>query len=229
MKNKTDIAIEAYDNVVDEYIEYFKSKDLKGNVQFQKEIDYVVSKLQDKASILDMGTAIGDYPKFLTEKCNKDFYVVGIDSSPNMLEKAKTNTPKANFELMDIRKLGFKEKSFDAIICFAILTYVDDGDCLIVLDKVDKILKDGGMIAINALEFKDGDQKEMIIPEPFNPKYNNYYNRYTKQFFINYFNKKNYEILNFYDNPIFSSEKAGIFSTENQFSIIVRKQFASKG
>ncbi len=35
MKDKTDIAIEAYDNIVDEYIEYFKSKDLKGNVQFQ--------------------------------------------------------------------------------------------------------------------------------------------------------------------------------------------------
>lgn len=222
-KDKTDIAIEAYDNVVDEYIEYFRSKDLKGNVQFQKEIDYIVSKLPNKASILDMGTAIGDYPKFLTEKCDKDFYVVGIDASPNMLEKAKTNAPKANFELMDIRELSFKEKSFDAIICFAILTYVDDENCLIVLDKVDKILKDDGIIAINALEFKNGDQKEMIIPEPFNPKFNNYFNRYTKQFFIDYFSEKDYEILKFYDNPIFNSEKAGIFSTENQFSIIVKK------
>jgi ubiquinone/menaquinone biosynthesis C-methylase UbiE len=222
-KDKTDIAIEAYDNVVDEYIEYFRSKDLKGNVQFQKETDYLVSKLPNNASILDIGTAIGDYPKFLTEKCNKNFYVVGIDSSPNMLEKARANAPKANFELMDIRKLNFEEKSFDAIICFAILTFVDDENCLVVLDKVDKILKDDGIIAINVLEYKDGDQKEMIIPEPFNPKYNNYFNRYTKEFFMDYFDKKNYEILKSYDNPIFNSEKAGIFSTENQFSIIARK------
>lgn len=34
--NKIEETIDTYNNIVDEYIEYFNSKDLKGNVQFQK-------------------------------------------------------------------------------------------------------------------------------------------------------------------------------------------------
>ena len=74
--DKSAIAIRAYDNVVDEYIEYYKTKDLNGGVPFQKEIDYIVSNLEDNSKILDMGTAIGDYARFLTEKCDKNFNVI---------------------------------------------------------------------------------------------------------------------------------------------------------
>jgi ubiquinone/menaquinone biosynthesis C-methylase UbiE len=221
--DKSAIAIKAYDNVVDEYIEYYKTKDLSGGVPFQKEIDYVVSNLEDNSKILDMGTAIGDYARFLTEKCDKNFNVIGIDSSNNMLDKARINAPKAEFKLMDIRKLEFEPNTFDAVICFAILTYVDDNDCIKVLDRVDEILKSGGLLAINVLEHKVGFEKELIIPEPFNPKFNNYFNRYKKDFFYNYFSNKNYDILIEFDNPIFNSEEAGVFSEENQFSIILRK------
>ena len=65
--DKIKITIETYNNIVEEYVDYYKSKDLNGNVQFQKEIDYLISQLNDNATILDAGTAIGDYPKFLTE------------------------------------------------------------------------------------------------------------------------------------------------------------------
>ena len=74
--NKTDITIKTYNAIVQEYIAYFTTKDLKGNVQFQKEIDYIVSRLQEHAMILDAGTATGEYPKYLTEKCSKKFSVV---------------------------------------------------------------------------------------------------------------------------------------------------------
>lgn len=225
MKDKTDITIKTYDNIVNEYIDYFNTKDLKGNVQFQKEIDYIISKLKEGATILDVGTAIGDYPKYLTEKCNKNFYVVGIDASKNMIDIAKKNAPNAKFQVMDIRKLDFKPKTFDAIICFAVLIHVNDEDCLMVLDKFNEIIKDNGVIAINVMEFKKGNQKESFEIEPFNPKYKTYFNRYTKQFFIDYFEMKNYEVLKIYDNPIFNSEKVGeSFSTTNQFSVLVRKK-----
>ena len=122
--NKTDITVETYDSIVDEYVAYFKTKDLKGKVQFQKEIDYICSNLADNAKILDVGCAIGDYPKYLTEKCENNFDVIGIDSSKNMIEEAKKNAPKAKFEVMDIRRLEFPEKTFDAIICFAVLIHL---------------------------------------------------------------------------------------------------------
>jgi len=93
--DKIKITIETYNNIVEEYVDYYKSKDLNGNVQFQKEIDYLISQLNDNATILDAGTAIGDYPKFLTEKCDKNFNVIDIDTSENMLRKAKKKCTKS--------------------------------------------------------------------------------------------------------------------------------------
>lgn len=67
-------------------------------------------------------------------------------------------------------------------------------------------------------------EKEIYEKEPFNPKYNTYFNQYTKEFFINWFTEKGYSILNMFDNPIFNTEKVKEPSANtNQFSIIVKK------
>lgn len=222
-QDKTDITVETYDNIVEEYIEYFKTKKLNGKVQFQREIDFICSKLDNCARILDVGCAIGDYPKYLTEKCNNQFDVIGIDSSKNMIEVAKKNAPEANFEVMDIRQLEFEEETFDAIICFATLIHVNDNDCIKILDRFDKILRKDGLIAINVMEWLK-DEKEIFEDEPFNPKYKTYFNRYKKEFFTEYFNNKSYTILEFFDNPLFNSSKVkGTVADANQFSIIVKK------
>lgn len=222
-QDKTDITVETYDNIVEEYIEYFKTKKLNGKVQFQREIDFICSKLDNCARILDVGCAIGDYPKYLTEKCNNQFDVIGIDSSKNMIEVAKKNAPEANFEVMDIRQLEFEEETFDAIICFATLIHVNDNDCIKILDRFDKILRKDGLIAINVMEWLK-DEKEIFEDEPFNPKYKTYFNRYKKEFFTECFNNKSYTILEFFDNPLFNSSKVkGTVADANQFSIIVKK------
>jgi hypothetical protein len=60
--------------------------------------------------------------------------------------------------------------------------------------------------------------------EPFNPKYTTYFNRYTKQFFMKYFEQHNYTILKLFDNPLFNPDKVGeILKNTNQFSIIAQK------
>ena len=69
--DKIDETINTYDNIVDEYMDYYSSKDMHGNVQFQKEMDILVDNLSEGSKILDVGTAIGDYPKYLTERCDK--------------------------------------------------------------------------------------------------------------------------------------------------------------
>lgn len=221
--DKIKVTIETYNNIVEEYVDYYKSKDLKENVQFQKEIDYLISQLNKNAMILDAGTAIGDYPKFLTEKCDKNFNVIGIDTSENMLRKAIKNAPKAKFKLMDIRNITFDKDNFDAIICFSTLIHVDDKTCLRVLDKFSELLKDKGIIAINVMECNN-EEKEIFIPEPFNPKYKTYFNRYSKQFFIDYFTANNYTIEKIYDNKMFDESAVGenLVGT-NEFTIIARK------
>jgi ubiquinone/menaquinone biosynthesis C-methylase UbiE len=223
-RNKTGITIETYNNIVQEYIAYFKTKDLKGNIQFQSEINYVVSQLKDHDKILDVGTATGDYPKYLTEKCAKDFDVIGIDGAKNMIAIAKENAPKAHFKVIDMRDLAFPTKTFNAILCFATLIHVNDEECIKILDSFDYILKEKGLICINVMELKGEDRKETIEQEPLNPKYSTYFNRYTKQFFRDYFMNKGYEVVKVFDNPLFNPEEVGEnFKEINQFSIIVRK------
>lgn len=224
MKDKIAETIDTYNNIVEEYIDYFNSKDLHGNVQFQKEMNVLVNNLEEGSKILDVGTAIGDYPKYLTEKCNKNFEVIGIDSSENMIRVAMKNSPKANFQVMDMRNLDFLDNSFNAIICLATLIHVDDDTAIKILEKFDSVLKDKGLIIINVMEHINGD-KEIYEKEPFNPKYNTYFNRYSKSFFTEWFKNNNYEILNIFDNPIFNAEKVKEPSSDtNQFSIIVKKK-----
>lgn len=38
MKNKMDETVETYDNIVEEYIEYFNSKDMGGTFSFKKKL-----------------------------------------------------------------------------------------------------------------------------------------------------------------------------------------------
>ena len=205
--NKTDITVATFDSIVNEFIEYYRSKDLNGNVQFQKEIDFMCSELKHNAKILDAGTAIGDYPKYLTEKMHEhNFEVIGIDASKNMIEEAKKNAPQAQFKVMDIRNINFANNYFDAIICLATLTYVDDIDCKKILDN---------------------EEKEIFDVEQLNPNYMTYINKYKKEFFVNYFENKNYSILKFFDNPFFNISKLkvkGKIADSNQFSIIVKKK-----
>ena len=224
MKEKIDETINTYNNIVNEYIEYFNTKDMHGNVQFQKEIDILIDNLETGSKILDVGTAIGDYPKYLTEKCNKKFEVIGIDSSENMIKVAKQKAPKANFKVMDMRYLDFPNDYFDAIICLATLIHVNDETAIEVMQKFDSILKEKGIMVINVMEYING-KKEKYIKEPFNPKFNTYFNTYSKDFFINWFSKNNYSILGIIDNPVFNSEVVKEPTKDtNQFSIIVKKE-----
>ena len=225
MTSKTDETIDTYNNIVDEYIEYFNSKDLKGNVQFQKEIDVLTNLLENGSKILDVGTAIGDYPKYLTEKCNKAFEVIGIDTSKKMLEAAKKNAPKAIFKVMDMRNLAFLPNSFDAIICFATLIHVDNIEAIKILEKFDSLLRVNGVIIINVMEHLN-DSKEIYVKEPLKPKYSIYFNRYSKKFFTDWFLVRGYEIVGIFDNPLYNPKKIKekIIDT-NQFSVIVRKKF----
>ncbi len=109
-------------------------------------------------------------------------------------------------------------------MCLATLIHVDDDTAVKILEKFNSMLKDNGLIIINVMEHISGN-KEIYEKEPFNPKYNTYFNRYTKTFFIDWFKEKDYEIIDIIDNPIFNSEKVKEPSVDtNQFSIIVKRK-----
>lgn len=218
--DKIEETIRTYNNIVKEYEEFVNGIHLTEKVQFSKEMDFLVRNLDNNSKILDVGTAIGEHPKYLTEECNKGFEVYGIDSSENMIMAAKKNAPKANFDVVDMRRMKFAKEYFDAIICMGTLIHIDDEMVIKVLENFDAILKKNGLMIIDVMEYTGG-KKEVYVVEPFNSKYHTYFNRYPKKFFRDWFTMNNYEILDIIDNPS-SEEMKEIFT--NQYSIIVRKK-----
>lgn len=223
MKNKITETINTYNNIVNEYTEFCNTKYQDGTIPFQKETDLLIDMLQPNSTILDVGTAIGLYPKYLTEKSDKSFKVIGIDAAENMIKVAIKNVPNAEFRVMDMRELDFEPNSFDAIICLATLIHVDDNEAYKILEKFDTILKKDGIIIINVQEYLNVE-KEIYIKEPFNPKYYTYFNRYKKDFFLEWFSPKKYKLIDIMDNPVINANDIKAPSaTTNRFSIIVKK------
>ncbi len=141
-----------------------------------------------------------------------------------MIRIAKEKAPKAKFMVMDMRNLDFPKYSFDAILCFATLIHVDDIEAKKILEKFNILLKPNGILIINVMEHLQGE-KELYGKEPFNPKFNTYFNRYKKDFFIEWFANYKYEILNIIDNPLFNKEAIKEPTPDtNQFSIIAKKR-----
>lgn len=159
MKNKTDETIETYNNIVNEYTELVNKLYQNGSIPFLKEIDFLTDILKPNSKILDVGTSTGLYPKYIIEKSNKDFNIIGIDAAENMIKIAEKNVLNAEFKVMDMRKMDFEPNTFDAIICLATLIHVDDSEAYKILEKFDEILKKDGIIIINVQEYLNGKKR----------------------------------------------------------------------
>ncbi|HKR04625.1 MAG TPA: methyltransferase domain-containing protein [Bacteroidia bacterium] len=109
----------------------------------------------DHPIILEIGCGPGNITKYLLDK-RPDFKIDAIDISPKMIELAKTNSPKANFKVMDSRKIDNLVTNFDAVVCGFCLPYLSKSDCSKLMKDCNKILADNGIIY---LSFVEGDYK----------------------------------------------------------------------
>ena len=92
--------------------------------------------------ILDLGCGTGQ----LTEQISRfRTEVMGIDSSQNMVEKAKQNYPHLQFNVADARNFQV-DRTFDAVFSNATLHWVPEADA--VIDRVDRVLKAGGRFVV---------------------------------------------------------------------------------
>jgi trans-aconitate methyltransferase len=116
----------------------------------------ILSYLNPKPTetILDLGCGTGDLTGeiFLTSA-----KVIGIDSSSDMIAKAKSKFPKIEFHQMDVRELKLKTR-FDAIFSNAVLHWIPETE--MVIEKMYSHLNDNGRIV---LEFGGkGNNQQML-------------------------------------------------------------------
>ena len=82
-------------------------------------------------TILDVGCGDGSFIALLNK--DKKFEVIGIDAYKPYLAKAKKTGVYKKLILGDVRKLPFKEKSFDIVLCSQVIEHLkkEEGEELI--------------------------------------------------------------------------------------------------
>lgn len=140
---------ETWNKVAKLYQDKFMDLDLY-NTSYDIFCEQIIKK---NPRILEIGCGPGNITNYLLKK-RPDFMIEAIDISPNMLELAKINNPRATFKVMDCRLIDQIETKFDAIICGFCLPYLSKMDCEKLIKDFEKLLVNNGIIY---LSFVEGD------------------------------------------------------------------------
>ena len=101
------------------------------------------------ADLLDIGIGTGRTTSHLSIRCAS---YVGVDYSPEMIERARARFPDKTLLVMDARDLSaFPENKFDIVVfSYNGIDYVDHADRLTILGQIHRILRPGGMFIFSA-------------------------------------------------------------------------------
>jgi SAM-dependent methyltransferase len=95
--------------------------------------------------VLDLGCAGGAVTHFLsTFGCE----VVGVDSEPRAIERASALFPKLRFELADVTRIPFRDRSFDKAVAADLVEHLADASLERMLDEVVRVLVPGGSFTL---------------------------------------------------------------------------------
>ncbi len=90
-----------------------------------------LASLNEGETVLDLGSGAGFDCFLAANKVGKTGKVIGVDMTPEMVEKAKQNAEKGNYEnvefrLGDIEKLPVADNSIDVIISNCVINLAPD-------------------------------------------------------------------------------------------------------
>lgn len=124
---------------------------------------------KENANVLELACGPGNITQYLL-KARPDLNILGTDLAPNMIELAKLNNPKANFQLLDSRNILSLNKTYDAIMCGFCLPYLSKEEAIQLISDASKALTDAGVIYISTMEdnyekseFKKGSSGDEIF------------------------------------------------------------------
>lgn len=146
--DKTERTIETYNLHADLYEEKFMN--FPG---YAKRIQSFGEMLVTGARVLDLGCGPGNTAKQLVE-LDKEFEVLGIDLSGEMIRHAKVNvvSPRVEFRVGDIRNMGLEGNAFDAVIASFCLPHLTDEEAERFIQDISKVLREGGLLYLSCME-----------------------------------------------------------------------------
>ncbi len=118
--------------------------DKASRVDTSAHIDEFVALLPKGAMVLDAGCGSGRDTKRLSDR---GLQVQGIDISTGLLEVAKKSFPDLQFVEGDLRKLPFRNETFDGIwVCASLLHLETVEDVEKAFGELHRILRRGGVV-----------------------------------------------------------------------------------
>jgi ubiquinone/menaquinone biosynthesis C-methylase UbiE len=145
--DKTKIAVEVFNKHANIYQNKFMDVNLYGD-SFDLFCNTI---LTENADILELACGPGNITKYLLNK-RPDFKIFGTDLAPNMIELAKINNPKAEFQIMDCRDIGMIDKKYDAIMCGFCLPYLTKEEAEKLISDASLLLKYNGVFYMSTME-----------------------------------------------------------------------------
>lgn len=133
-------------DTVDGYRVWSSTYDQPGNGIFAEEEPVVLEILRDLpiGVALDAACGTGRYTAHLAAQGHR---VVGVDSSPEMLEHAHRRLPQADLRLGDLLKLPLPDRGVDIVVCALALTHLPDLAPAMI--EFARVLRPGGHLVIS--------------------------------------------------------------------------------
>lgn len=129
----------------------------KKKTHTQKELIYLIKLLDKKDKILDLACGYG---RFTIPLAKRGYAIEGIDITPVLIKKAKKDAKKEKlqirFILGDMRKLPYRENSFNKIICMwsAFTKLSHKKDQIRAIKEMKRVLIPKGFVIIDMLLLK---------------------------------------------------------------------------
>lgn len=139
-----------------------------GELKIYKNYDLILQTVYDSvealdrrnSNILEIGVGTGNLAsKFL----EKNYEIIGIDQSREMLSVAKEKYPSLKVRLGEFLKIPYDNNSFDIIISTYAFHHLNEEEKCIAIEEMIRVLKDNGVIIIGDLMFESKEWEQQIL------------------------------------------------------------------